>query len=372
MDIYRFFNSKDIAEHLKSTDYEFTLPEAAYVIYQSKYATLDERIDAWQELIDTMPDCSFEIGDDREKIESFHAFLREYSNLQKKMVNLFSDSKDSVYTYELYGREPFSVDDRYENENMCFCDQGAYFGTAEMAFANYQENLRWYQADGFCCARFHKYSLVTEPKNNILPEMCLETDLQMQVLSVTEFIDPWFEAVGSFLNYREGELIRTFKRMNFHFPIPFHRGDILFNRVTEMDPNSDHGPFVFSRLSSRNMDYLAYYLIEEKSRATLVDVRDKDIARQMGLIDSYLNLERYDGPLHGVYRALKPVSQMMTANPETGNPMISEELGINAYHQILAEEMCKNGRADFEAMNNDKRLELVGLKRSMKKNYYLP
>ncbi len=372
MDIYKFFNSRDEAEYLRSLDYQFTLPEAAYVIWQSKYTTLDARIRAWQELIWSTPDCSFEIGNSGEKIESFHAFLRDYINLQKKMVDLFSDSKDFVYTYDLYDRESFSVDDRYENENMGFLDQGAYFGTAEMAFADYQENLRWYHADSVRCARFHKYSLVTKPGNDVLPEMCLETNLQMQVLSVSEFLDPWSGAYGSFLDDQEQELIRTFKKMEFHFPIPFHKGDILFDRVAETDPHCDHGPFVFSGLSSRDMDYEACYLLEEKSRAPLIGLRDRDYAHQMGVNDSYLNLERYKGPLEGVYRALKPVSQMMTIDLETGSPLISEELGVNAYHQIIAEEMCKSGRTDFEAANNKITLEQVGFKKITKKNYYLP
>ena len=51
MDIFRFVNSKDVREHLKSIDYEFNSLEAAWLIYQCRDAAIDEKHKAWNELI---------------------------------------------------------------------------------------------------------------------------------------------------------------------------------------------------------------------------------------------------------------------------------------------------------------------------------
>ena len=60
MNILRFINSKDIRRHLRELQYQFTVPEAAFLIYMSRSASLKEKFDAWQEIINTMPDCSME------------------------------------------------------------------------------------------------------------------------------------------------------------------------------------------------------------------------------------------------------------------------------------------------------------------------
>ena len=57
MDFYRFINSKDIKEHLKSIDYQFDTLAASWVVWQSRNATYEEKQKAFDEIIKTMPDC---------------------------------------------------------------------------------------------------------------------------------------------------------------------------------------------------------------------------------------------------------------------------------------------------------------------------
>ena len=57
VDVCRFINSKDIRDYLRSINYQFTPIEAAWLIYYCRELTLQEKHAAWQELIDTMPDC---------------------------------------------------------------------------------------------------------------------------------------------------------------------------------------------------------------------------------------------------------------------------------------------------------------------------
>ena len=53
MDILQFINSRDIRAYLRKTGYVFGAMEAAYVVYQSQTATLEENLAAWQEIADS-------------------------------------------------------------------------------------------------------------------------------------------------------------------------------------------------------------------------------------------------------------------------------------------------------------------------------
>lgn len=77
MDIFNFVDSRDIREHLRSIDFQPSTIEAAYLVWFSKTATLDQKCKAWQEIARTMPNCSLEAtlaGLGRPAIPDFHAF----------------------------------------------------------------------------------------------------------------------------------------------------------------------------------------------------------------------------------------------------------------------------------------------------------
>ena len=93
MNILRFVNSKDIREHLRNIGYEFNSLEAAWLIYQFRDATIDEKHKAWNELIATMPDCPIEKRLNTVAQDSLHAFLRQYMELENKYLNEFYDEK---------------------------------------------------------------------------------------------------------------------------------------------------------------------------------------------------------------------------------------------------------------------------------------
>ena len=93
MDILRFINSKDIRKHLKDIDYKFNSLEAAWLIYQCHDATIDEKHKAWNELIDTMPDCKIEERYFTDHQESLHDYLKKYIEVENKLIKEFYDEK---------------------------------------------------------------------------------------------------------------------------------------------------------------------------------------------------------------------------------------------------------------------------------------
>lgn len=59
MDFYGFINFRDIRKYLKEINYQFTVPEAAYIVYQSHERSLEKKILAWETIINTTEDCSW-------------------------------------------------------------------------------------------------------------------------------------------------------------------------------------------------------------------------------------------------------------------------------------------------------------------------
>ena len=96
MDIFRFINSRDIREHLEKLNYKFNTYEAVWLVEQSLTATMQERFDAWEEIIATMPDCApMRPLKTAPQSGSFHALLREYMALYRKKIKWFCDQNDA-------------------------------------------------------------------------------------------------------------------------------------------------------------------------------------------------------------------------------------------------------------------------------------
>ena len=95
--IYDFINSRDVREYLREIYYQFTAPEAAFVVYWSKLP-VKNKLSAWEEIIRSMPDCTVQGSErtDRPEITSFHAFLREYMELLKQGI---TNSSSRVFEY---------------------------------------------------------------------------------------------------------------------------------------------------------------------------------------------------------------------------------------------------------------------------------
>lgn len=113
MNILRFINSKDIRKHLRNIGYEFNSLEAAWLIYQCRDAAIDEKHKAWNELIETMPDCPIVERLNTVPQDSLHAFLMQYIELEDRYLNefcderhadTFNDDKPFVYKFKIFTR----------------------------------------------------------------------------------------------------------------------------------------------------------------------------------------------------------------------------------------------------------------------------
>ena len=126
INVCKCLNSKDIASYLREAGYELTTPETAFIVYQSHDTTMDEKIAAWLEIADTMPDCPMEGRLNMRPIPSFHASLHDYVEFQKRELERFFEPTGFVYSHSWY--EGGYVED------------GNLFGNAEDCIAYVREH----------------------------------------------------------------------------------------------------------------------------------------------------------------------------------------------------------------------------------------
>ena len=69
INIYKYINSEDVRNHLRNINYAFTPAECAYIVGISKNVNFREKKNAYEEIIDTTPDCL--VGN-----KSLHEFLK--------------------------------------------------------------------------------------------------------------------------------------------------------------------------------------------------------------------------------------------------------------------------------------------------------
>ena len=295
MDIYSFIESKDIREHLQSLNYQFTAAEAAFLVYQSENRSLPEKFAAWEEIIETMPDCSLPGSGDRMDIPSVHGFLREYVALQRRILNEFyRDGDDAVYTQDW----SVSKDCASALNNM----ESVHF--------------RWIKKIWFGQKR--KY---------------LQMEFDQKENPVGMLHEGLYDEESK---QREESIDGAFKYMCFLFPIPFKRGDIV-GKPDDFEDDFYFGPILLDCLSSWDREeMLANGFAADDPRVLEADKRVEKMKTYGTCADAalygytvqaidwteeprvcygnfrdYLHYERVNTPLTSFYRVLQPISSYL-------------------------------------------------------------
>ena len=132
-EISAFVNSADVRAYLQDIRYEFSTPQAAWLVYQCCRLTMKDRHRAWREVIRDMPDCAMEERLNLNRIDSYHAFLNSFIALEMRSVREFMTATDCIYCYEYH--EP--------SQGRPFQDTGWY--EADAFFSNYQACIDHYR-----------------------------------------------------------------------------------------------------------------------------------------------------------------------------------------------------------------------------------
>lgn len=238
MDFYHFINSKNMQNYLQEINYQFTTPEAAFVVYHCKKATLSEKINAWQKIINTMPDCSLEKRINLMPIKSFHSFLSDYIELQKRDLQNFCSDIGFIY--------------RCKYHQTTYIPDGGWYNELDFFFSDYTSCTDYLKKQ--------KDELIDIDKIRIYKCLLNPTKKDVEKRPSSVLINSTMEILELDVPHKDEydmNLDDAFIGMCFHFPTPFKRGDILINyKIHDLYKNrsflSGKGPFVLSYITTWN------------------------------------------------------------------------------------------------------------------------
>ena len=211
-DILEFLDSPDIKEHLQDIGYEFTTPEAAFIVARSNEKALRQKIEGWQKIIENMPNCAMTRWHGTLSIPNFHVFLRDVIKWERKKIARFKQPGKHMYFFEDRTGSPYESESSfgpYTSYDKCF---EAIWNELEEENPTSIEITRrpidpdedYYAAD----------KLMLDAKGEIM-------DCQLRCIDVErEGEDPTF----------------AFELMWFSIPTPFHAGDIICRHGDPGDP----------------------------------------------------------------------------------------------------------------------------------------
>lgn len=233
MDIFKFINSRDIRDYLKQIKYEFTPQQMAWLIYYSNKTTLQEKYDAWNELIETTPDCEANTLPYFGEAKSLHTLLKKHITLSKKYVdkylNLNEENGDPHFYKVRLWEAPRDDDSGYGEETLV----GYYASYKDGCDAIKEELVETYNDTSdyqMLYANIDRIYLGSDGGSYI------SVDLDRE-LNITSAYFPASTEEENFI------LFGAFDGQWHPFPTPFKKGDIICD-PRHMEGGICCGPFV--------------------------------------------------------------------------------------------------------------------------------
>lgn len=317
MDVFRFINSKDIREHLRSIGYEFNSLEAAWLIYQCHDATIDEKHKAWNELIETMPDCPIEKRLNTVAQDSLHAFLRQYIELEDRYMNEFCDERHA---------DTFNDDKPFVYKIKYIYEDGTENGWDTV----------------FSCLNA-LYESIMEPEEDVISIQCTKMQIDRLDSRQIAYLNPSFEFLrhdpGRIDSDKEWDLFGgVFDGLWFEFPTPFQKGDIVWN--PDQPEGFCAGPFVITGacLDDIESDKTKENIRKDGDSSDMCAggfFLNEDGSIYGECMSNYMDLEFYNMELTGSKRTLTALSNFLKDE-------IDPVLFARAYHQIITTGYAEN------------------------------
>ena len=307
MNIYEFVNSRDIREHWQNIGFVPNALESAWLVYQSNNHTIEEKHEAWEEIISNMPDCEVTGKDIETPQKSLHTFLTRYMAIENAIIsNFFTAEAGAVYTYRaLWKSELEKYDDGAE-----WYKVNSIFPTFDDACADATENDEL--APLFL--EFEKKHLGAHGRS-----ICIRmTPDKKPVFLDEEFFFDTEEESDLYYN--------VFFYLNFDFPTPFKKGDIICpTKVKYKNPKAWNATFVIG---------------EDSEDGTPVGYMAEDEYVYRERIYNYMDFELLDGEPRTYRRMLLPLSRYLKGEIDLAlllgaSRMITLEMQKNETNSLL-------------------------------------
>ncbi len=340
INVYDFINSAAIARHCQEIGHQFTPLQIAYLINGSRRHTLTEKHQAFQWVIDNMPDDEIRFRTDAVKGNcsgkvSLKWFLKKYIALQNKCLNeFFMADKNSVYQFGVYASLP-------EFYHLGGKEQGKYYQTIETALTDIERDI----------VNSGSEEIIHVCKNYINEE---QRCISVLFNSKEEVTDIYYD---SGMSYEEMDIMDGFDQVCFVCPVPFKEGDIVWAPFY-----ADEDPFVFLSIwyEGRSEEDRREYIKHNGSMDMLAYgyFQGDDGHIYWEFMHDYLCIEYYNDSFDGSKRALKAVSNFLKGGLDLAD-------ALNAYHIIMNEENANKIREQL--MLTSEGMSLAGLLGTVKK-----
>lgn len=295
MKVFDFLNSKDIRRHWQEIGYNPSPLESAWLVWQSKNHTVEKKHEAWEEIIDKTKDCNIPEGEYATPQPPLHEFLERYISIENDLISSFYKTEDNaVYSYRLY----FDDDNDRDWYNV-----SSLFRTFEEA---YEHSLDDGEPPYHDFVEFTKTYIGAEGK-----QIFVRFNGKKEIVRVDE--------TNYLTNEKDFEIFQfVFQEMNFEFPLPFKKGDII-KRVKGM----------YTRPSCYYEKYVFDSIVNEGSYTVVKGyVADEDGNIQYESIHLYMDFEYMDLPLGDKDNLLTPIGKYLSGE-------IDLALLLGAYRYIL-------------------------------------
>ena len=297
-----FINSCDIRNHWEKINYVPTALESAWLVWQSKNHTLEEKHTAWKTIINGYEDCAIPAGIHDLPQPSLHEFLKRYTEIELCLISTFyKEEPNTVYSYRKYFDDDGSRD---------WNSDSALFSTFDEAYAHAKEDGEPPHPN---FVEFVKTYIGEEGK-----QIFVRFNLEKEIVRVDEC-----NYLGDEKDYEIFQ--EVFRNMWFSLPTPFKKGDIVKTvrgKYTRASVFAD----LFTLMSICNesdcktrdgSDMTAYgYFI------------DRDGVAYHECIHNYMDLEYLQTPLTDENKLLLPISKYLKDEIDLG-------LLLGAYRNIL-------------------------------------
>ena len=319
MDIYNFINSKDIAAHCRNINHQFNAMEAAFIVYFNHSITLQEKHNAYHEIIETMPDMEITKRMNCPYYKSLHGFLKEFMAIENKLLNDFKEDTDkAVYQYGVY--YPNGIHGGLNEEQTIFSALTAALAAIKAQNDKFDEN------------EDNPDDKIQECK---ITKRWLDTEKYIEVITTPDG-EP-LRCDANYLNDKDFYICNSFEGMWIEIPTPFKKGDILI--WTPPPSVASHGyyrnPFVLTGICCWDISEKRRRTADASDMIAWGHLIDEDGNVFNECMHNYQDLEYYRGELYGVQRILTALS-----NYE------KDEIGIvllmRAYEIIRNEHHFKN------------------------------
>ena len=325
MDITSFINSKDIRDYHREIGYQYNALEAAWLVSQCNSISLWKKHEAWQWIIDNMPDYEVTNVGYRHPLkgESLHKMLADYIEMQNQFITEFKGgTSEWFYSYTSH----YSI-----NSN---CDPNfheGFFSSWDKCVKNIKESAD--PDDGFIYATIRRFKPDEEYEISRYSGD-IDVDIMGQILDVT---------LGDFTenNERWSQLDGIFDELWFEFPVPFKKGDIVW--LKSLYRPEDVDPIVLTGIIIPPWRERDDYLETRRKGGDTSDMNIWGYAADMKWYNgyhgvysevwwNYMDVEYYRKKLSGVERVLNPISKWLKG--EFGDDLC---LLLSAYHQIMSD-----------------------------------